>query len=151
PEPWDLLDPRVHVHLPGLHGGDHVPEYERRPDEGGLDDAAVLRVGVPGVHIGASASVLYRAARRFRARVDHKLAKRCELRVLQIPGHVARHLPGHSNVDSGGDTADGSQRHRTLPVEHVPAAGGVQDLTGDAAPRNIIGIAQDDVFGIIML
>ncbi|ETM97920.1 hypothetical protein PPTG_19920 [Phytophthora nicotianae INRA-310] len=69
----------------------------------------------------------------------------------KFPGHVARHLPGHSNVDSGGDTADGSQRHRTLPVEHVPAAGGVQDLIGDAAPRNIIGIAQDDVFGIIML
>ncbi|ETI38141.1 hypothetical protein F443_16028 [Phytophthora nicotianae P1569] len=70
--------------------------------------------------------------------------------VLQIPGHVARHLPDHSNVDSAGGTADGSQRRRTLPVEHVPAAGGVQDLIGAAAPRNIIGIAQDGVSGIIM-
>ncbi|ETL31798.1 hypothetical protein L916_15482 [Phytophthora nicotianae] len=70
--------------------------------------------------------------------------------VLQIPGHVARHLPDHSNVDSAGGTADGSQRRRTLPVEHVPVAGGVQDLIGAAAPRNIIGIAQDGVSGIIM-
>ncbi|ETI51165.1 hypothetical protein L914_05183 [Phytophthora nicotianae] len=31
---------------------DHVPEYERRPDGGGPADAAVLRVDVPGVHVG---------------------------------------------------------------------------------------------------
>ncbi|GMF66940.1 unnamed protein product [Phytophthora fragariaefolia] len=53
------------------------------------------------------------------------LAERGELRVRQLPGDAAGHLPHRGHVDGAGGAAGGSERVRVLLAEPVPVARGV--------------------------
>ncbi|GMF27651.1 unnamed protein product [Phytophthora fragariaefolia] len=120
PQLGHLLEP-AHGIMPEFHGGHHVPVHKRRP--GG--PAAILRAGIPGIHVDGRAVILHRAERRIRSNERQQLSECVGPRVQQFSGDAAAHLQDRRHDHIAGVVAGGSERVRVLPAAAVPIAGSI--------------------------